>query len=412
MLAIVFAAVLVLVLPLFAACAPKAAPKPEVTSVRVASFQGLTGPAAVSSMEMYDFYVMYVKWINEEQGGISAGGKKYKIDWVTFDTGYTVPRAMVLLKQTSQEGFPLLAMQSSSEVTALKPMIGSAKIPCFTGAIGEPVIVPPGWVYGVTPGYPAGFGLGIDWIAKNWKESRPPNIGFLTWDSAYGRAIMTDECLAYAKSKGCNIVGQEFHGAAPTDLTPQLMKLKDAGVDFIFSNNTSPQIDVMVRQAAELGITPKVKLMASVHSYEVNALDRIGAKNGAGWMAVMDTPWFTDKNDPGAQLMNKMRAKYRPGETAFTKGPKSLPIIAVMKEVFKRTIEAVGPDKVTGANCKQYGIDTIKNWKDPDGILPAISYAADDQVGLKKLRYMDVIDGVPTITSDWVDVPPLGWGKK
>ena len=409
-------ALLLLALPLFGACVPEEEEEepgpvgPTKTTVLLGAFVGLTGPAAEDCTGYWEGYVDYVKWINEEEGGIEVNGVKYKIDFRYWDSGYTIPRALTLLKKAVDEEIPLLILNSQGEEEALKPMVAKEEIPVITGSIGEALASPPGWIYGITPGYPAGFGLGIDWIVENWAETRAPNIGFLTWDVAYGRAILTDECLAYAEEKGVNIVGTEFLPSMPLDLSPQLLKLKDAGADYIFGNYTEPQTSLLVRQAHELGVTPGAKLFGSVWAFNPGTVRLVGAEACEGYMGTMDIPWWTD-DTPGVKLMKEMRHKYRPDAPEWTfQYPKGIVLIEAAREILRRTIEAVGIDNVTGANVKKHGIDAMKNYKDPNGFLPEVTFSADDIVGVKKLR-IGIMEGGECIVSDWKPVPPLGWGR-
>ena len=88
--------------------------------------------------------------------------------------------------------------------------------------------------YAYYPLYPEQLAVILKWIKGNWKKKGNPRFGIMTWDSSFGRAIMTDEFFAYAKKIGVDMVGKpQLFGVRDVDVTTQLIKLRVHRPDFL-----------------------------------------------------------------------------------------------------------------------------------------------------------------------------------
>ena len=101
-------------------------------------------------------------------------------------------------------------------------------------------------------------GAFIDYfMAKIWKKKTKPKFSWLTWDHPAGRAPITPEVEAYIKSKGVEIVGAEFIPMVPTDMTPQLLRLKRKKVDVVYGCAYHNAYAVVLKDAKKLGLRRK-----------------------------------------------------------------------------------------------------------------------------------------------------------
>jgi len=119
---------------------------------------------------------------------------------------------------------------------ALKPRFVENGIVSFApGAVVS--LYPPENCYAYYPLYPEMLGACIKWMKTNWKENRNPRLGILTWDTSYGRAILTDEFFAYLKKIGVDLAGKpQLFGIRDVDTTTQLMALRTEKADWIATN--------------------------------------------------------------------------------------------------------------------------------------------------------------------------------
>jgi ABC-type branched-subunit amino acid transport system substrate-binding protein len=94
--------------------------------------------------------------------------------------------------------------------------------------------------YGLYPLYPEQLAVAVKWVRDNWKEKRNPRVGIITWDTAYGRAILTDEFFAYLKKIGVDFVGTpQLFGIRDINVTTQLMNLRAERPDYLMANNAA-----------------------------------------------------------------------------------------------------------------------------------------------------------------------------
>ena len=122
------------------------------------------------------------------------------------------------------------------------PVLGSASIEC---------IYPRGTVFAQYPMYADMFGGFCDWVVKQSKE--PVKLGILTASTTYGKQITYPEAIEYAQSKGIKVVGVEFFGPRDIDMTTQLIKLRNAGANWVCTNYTGLPIIAILRNIKELG---------------------------------------------------------------------------------------------------------------------------------------------------------------
>jgi len=101
--------------------------------------------------------------------------------------------------------------------------------------------------------YPEALAATLKWIKDNWKEKRNPKFGIITWDTGYGRAILTDEFFAYAKKIGVDIVDTQMFGIRDVDLSTQLMKLREKQPDYLITNSTASGPLAIKKGCREMG---------------------------------------------------------------------------------------------------------------------------------------------------------------
>ncbi|MEJ2717543.1 MAG: ABC transporter substrate-binding protein [Deltaproteobacteria bacterium] len=123
-------------------------------------------------------------------------------------------------------------------------------------------LYPQGNAYGFYALYPEQAGILVRWVKENFKEKRNPRVAIITWDHAYGRAIMTPEFYAYCKKIGVDIVAKELFGVRDVDVTTQMVRIRAKKPDWLLTNCTGSGPVAIMRAAKELGM--KTKLLNGV----------------------------------------------------------------------------------------------------------------------------------------------------
>jgi len=156
-------------------------------------------------------------------------------------------------------------------------------------------IYPAGNIFGNHPLYPDILGALARSIKDKWTEKRNPRIGIITWDTAYGRAFLTDEFFDYVKKIGVDIVGEpQLYGVRDVDISVQMMTLKAQNPDYLMTNTIAGGTLIIKKTAKEMG-------------WDINLLNvwsdwgtvKLGPEFFEGDYAIFHLKSLDEENDPG-----------------------------------------------------------------------------------------------------------------
>lgn len=305
--------VLALLLTAVFACAPKAeptaptAPAKEVV-INIGVIGDLTGPYAISWSGLGSCFADAQKW-SDETGYMPKGTK---LITTVMDTGGQTPKALTAFEHLMQvDPHPAIMLHSNStEETALRGRYEEEIMPCVT-CCGNPALICP--ATSTAPyfadidynGTQSGF---CDWLVKDggWKKTEPIKAACISWDSSFGKATMTAECLAYMKKLGIEFVGFFPVPFFPTDTQSQLLAARDAGANMIFSTIHSPMWAVLLKDATRLGLKDKMIFVAMIPAGD-RLLEHVGGDKNVveGTYLVSNVPTWSETDVPGIALMHK-----------------------------------------------------------------------------------------------------------
>jgi len=243
-------------------------------------------------------------------------------------------------------------------------------------------------------------GLFIDWLAANWKEKRSPRLAFLTWDTTYGKAVLYDEVVNHAKSKGVEVVGTELFGIRDVDLTNQVMRIRTKQADWIFTNTAGTGPVVVAKTAREMGYN--VGIAGSIGLDDSSLFINKEVLEGAA--TVHPFANWSETNHKGIQLMNKYFEKNkRPATYRTIMYPMAFTAVLVFKEVAERIVDKYGWDKLDGPTIKQE-LEALKNFS--AGGIATFSYTAKIH-SPDIARVLQVKGGKWVPASDYMKCPDL-----
>lgn len=378
-----------------AACAPApAAPK----VVKIYHFGDITGPYAPITLPLVNAFEDALKYVNEK--GLLKGGK-LEHEWM--DTGGKLPQAIAAYDKFREAKPFIMFIYGSTEGEALKARFAEDKIVVLSYSVSDPQLTPPGWIFGALPAYTDQFGAFIDWLVANWKESRPPKLAFLTWDTAFGKAVLAPGSLDYAKKKGVEIVATEFMPLTPVDVSTQLLRIRDAGADWVYTNTLGAAPAVMLKDAKRLGLTEKIKFAGGPWAMDWAPI-RLAGDAAEGFLGPQSYASWSETGNEGIKLLTEQFTKNnrKPEE-------KGLAYICVWAgvlttvEALNRAIDKVGFDKLDGPALKA-AFESLKDYS-PMG-LTYYTYSAA-KVSPIKTRIVQVKGGTLVPISDWLTTPDL-----
>jgi ABC-type branched-subunit amino acid transport system substrate-binding protein len=345
---------ILMIVTVVAGCAAAPAAKPPVKAVKPEAvwFRAtipLTGPYAASMLPSVDATKEAMDYVNTKYGGIDGVPWKYEL----LDDGMDVAKSIANYEKfkVQQPKTLVTSVWNSAIAEALKQRFNEDGIICVSCAPSAAALYPVGNTVTIIVSYTDGFGLFCDWLAET--QPKPIKLAFLTWDSSMGKAILTDECKNYAKSKGVEIVASELFGMRDMDVSTQLTKIKDAGADWVYTNTLGPGPVVILKSMNALGLIGKMKLAGDHFAMDndVNvaagplAEGLVGYHNMVTWYET-DNPYVKSRIDAFTAAKRTDQVKSQP-HLVFQAW------FEWMRGIYEAAVKDVGWEKIDAAALKK-----------------------------------------------------------
>jgi branched-chain amino acid transport system substrate-binding protein len=278
----------------------QAAPAAAVDVVKVGVVEGLSGPPAIT-----DFGESYLQGIKLAVKDYEARGGKPKIQLVVYDDEANPQRAVSVVQRLIQNDGVSIVMGtvSSGNVMAFAPILQRAAIPLVAGpSIATNITTDfinqkPSYIFRCSMVEKYQIDAMLDWGVKNFKH-----IGLIHSTTGYGNfaAKAIEEGL---KARGKPLAASEAAAPGVNDLTPQMLKMKDAAVDLVLNFHES--FELLYRPMVALNYRPTVAGNWGLSSLKVEQI--VGKENLEG--TVMGQA--LDLESPTAKVFDqRMRAEY------------------------------------------------------------------------------------------------------
>ncbi len=267
----------------------------------------LSGPYAGITAPIIGGFEDAAKWINNN-GGVR--GATIRVEFA--DDGGKVEEAVAAynrFREADPKPFQI-ALYGSSETEALRESLAADGIPALTSGLSSAGLYPPKTVFGIVPIYPDQFGAFVDWLVENWADVKPPEAGdeiklaFVTWDTAFGRGASTPEAIAYAESKGVQIVATEYFAIGAPDVTTQILAAEAAGANVLYTNTLAHGPAQILKDATSLGLRDKMMISGVNWTMDLSNLALAGPEAAEGFYGVMPTVWWSE-DTPGINLVQR-----------------------------------------------------------------------------------------------------------
>ena len=378
---------------------PAEAAKPTIKHYGIVD---LTGPYGILVPDVWEAMLDYYRLINEE-GGIN--GHPMKLIW--GETGNMMARTWSHYKRYKRAGAQFLWLASTPDGEALKKTLGKDKVFTFNYSSTDLQIYPPGFLYGDGCTYSEAFGAFLKLAKAEWDKGGKKGklkVGIMGPDTSYGRALEAGK--EFGKRIGIDIVGQEYPPVVPIDLTPQILRLKEKGVDWIWMQGLSQICTVFMKNMNSLGLQGKIRVAGWWWTSGAEMLRRIPPKFSEGY--IFDSYSYlpqVEKDHSGIKKCIEMRQKYHGKDPCeyYVRGVRATQFII---ELTKRTIKKYGYKGLTPDNYMNM-METFKDWKTPWDLGAPFNIAPNDRRTAKKLIFYQVKGGKLMRYSDWIDAPHL-----
>ena len=338
---------------LIAGCTPAAQqPSTPVPAVKK--------PSAIVLYQMLDVSGPYaadvqgaIGSVNDAFEYINSKGGVDGVPWkfVFRDTGGDLKAAVAAYEAFKAMDPPPLFMQITESATneALKDKLVEDGIVAFTSGAVPSFMYPPRNQYSFVPSYADVCGYFMDWVVKT--QPKPIKLAFLTWDSVFGRAILTDEVRNYAKQKGIEIVAEEVFGMTQMDVTTQLTRINDKGANWVYSNILGQSEAVVLKSAQQLGLLDKMKFSGCQWTMLAHTLTKLAGPLAEGYTAPSQLRNWEETDVPYIKLINE-RCKAAKAEQS-SNWIQTLGFFLMATDLYNGAIKEVGWDKLNAAALKR-----------------------------------------------------------
>jgi branched-chain amino acid transport system substrate-binding protein len=281
------------------------------TEIKIGNIMPYSGPASaygvIGKMEE-----AYFKMINE-QGGINGR----KITYVTYDDGYSPPKAVEQARKLveSDEVLFIASSLGTPSNSAIQKYMNSKKVPQLfvaTGAtkFGEYKDFP--WTMGWQPAYQS---EGRIYAAYLLKEKPDAKIAVMYQNDDFGKDLLKGLKDGLGAKAAAMIVAEESYEVSEPTIESHIVKLKSTNADTFVSITTPKFAAQAIKKVAELGWKPTY-VQSNVGASVGSVMKPAGYENAQGILSAnyakdgADSSW---DNDEGMKKFYAFLAKYAPG---------------------------------------------------------------------------------------------------
>jgi len=258
------------------------------TEIKIGNINPYSGPASAYGT-IGKTIGAYFNKVNAE-GGINGR----KINYVTYDDGYSPPKAVEQVRKLVESDEVLLVFQSlgTPSNTAIQKYMNSKKVPQLFVATGatkwnDPKGNP--WTMGWQPNYQSEGRIYAEYLLKNHPNGK---IGILYQNDDYGKDYVKG--LKDGLNGKMQIVSELPYEPADPTVDSQIINLKASGAD-VFFNVTTPKFAAQaIKKAHEIGWQP-VHLLNNVSNSVGSVIKPAGLEASKG---VLSTGYLKDPTDP------------------------------------------------------------------------------------------------------------------
>jgi branched-chain amino acid transport system substrate-binding protein len=327
------------------------------TEIKIGNIMPYSGPASAYGT-IGKAEAAYFKMIND-QGGVNGR----KINFITYDDGYSPPKAVEMVRRLVEQDEVLLVFQplGTPSNSAIHKYMNAKKVPQLFVATGatlwnDPKNFP--WTMGWQPNYQTEGRIYAEHMIKNKPDGK---IAIIYQNDDSGR----DYVKGFKDGLGekvKQIVAEVSYEVSDPTVDSQIVQLKGSGADVFFNEATPKFAAQAIRKAYDIGWKPLqylVNVSASVGAVLVPA----GLEKAVGIISTQylkdptDSSW---ENDPAMQKWNAfMKKYYSEGSLVDAGNLYGYAVAQTMVQVLKQCGDDLTRDNVIkqAANLKDFVID-------------------------------------------------------
>jgi len=351
------------------------------TEIKIGNIMPYSGPASAYGV-IGKTEEAYFKKINAE-GGINGR----KINFITYDDGYSPPKAVEQARKLVESDEALLVFNplGTANNTAIQKYMNSKKVPQLFVATGatkfnDPKDFP--WTMGWQPSYQSEAHIYAKYLMKEKPDAK---IAVFYQNDDFGKDYLKGLKDALG-AKASMITAEESYETSEPTIDNHIVKLKATGADVFISITTPKFAAQAIKKLAEIDWKP-MHIVSNVSSSVGGVMKPAGFENAQGILSAAyakdgaDPQW---DNDPGMKKFFAFLEKYYPegnkldGSVVYGYGA---------AQTMVKVIELCG-DNLTRENVMKQAA-SLKDFT-PDTLLPGvkINTSATDFAPIEQLQMM------------------------
>jgi len=188
--------------------------------LKIGALVSATGPASFLGDPELKTLKHYVEKINNS-GGVDGR----RIELVAYDTGANPKKAVTFAKRLifKDKVDAIVGPSTTGETMAIIPLVEKNKVPLLSMAGGVPIVEPvKPWVFKIV----ATDRMACEKIMEDMKKKKISKIAMISGSGGFGKS-MRKQCKLVADKMGIQILADETYGKKDTDMTAQLLKIKN-----------------------------------------------------------------------------------------------------------------------------------------------------------------------------------------
>jgi branched-chain amino acid transport system substrate-binding protein len=363
-----------------AATLSTATPVQAQEPIRIGSFLSVTGPAAFLGDPEQKTLEMVVERINAEGGVLGR-----KLQLIAYDDSGDAEKARTFAKRLiEQDKVDVIVGGSTTGATmAAVPIAEQAGTP-FVSLAGAVVIVEPvkKWVFKT----PHTDRMACEKIFVDLQSRKLSKVAMISGSGGFDKS-MHAECLKVASKYGIEIVAEETYGAADTDMTAQLTKIRASSAQAVLNAGFGQGPAIVTRNYRQVGLTLPLYQSHGVASKEYIKLSgpaAEGVRLPAAALLVADLLPAGDAQKPVVTAYrNSFEQKYKTDVSTFG------------GHAYDGLMLVVNAMKQAGSTDKAKVRDALEATKGYVGTGGVVNMSATDHMGLdlSAFRMLEVKDG-------------------
>jgi branched-chain amino acid transport system substrate-binding protein len=192
----------------------------SANTIKIGAIVAATGPASFLGDPELKTLQHYVKKINAN-GGVNGS----KIELIHYDTGANPKKAVTFTKRLINQDkvVAIIGPSTTGETMAIIKFVQKAKIPLMSMAGAVAIINPvKKYVFKIV----ATDRMACQKVMQNLNKRGLKNLALISGSGGFGKS-MRKQCKDVAKGYKINIVADETYGKKDSDMTSQLLKIKN-----------------------------------------------------------------------------------------------------------------------------------------------------------------------------------------